>query len=301
MRSSMNCNADPDEDNVMSQETTSPDRRRFLVAGAATLAAAAAPAAADPSSIPVPPNLKDPRDLLRTFIRMKGSLDDRLVVSSLSGCHLGVVDAVTQPLYGVLAATFQRFRALPDGRFEALSFEVAYFTDLATGKVIDKYLNPYTGETVTVGHARSRPARITYNHDLSFSLTPPIPGFELTHRVRPPVIIGDVLTMAEEGFTVVKVPGQPPFRYSEVSTLHANMADLADPHSPQIPARTAYTAVANWRPWLNMGGRPGHLVGTGAGVLGITLKDLPEEFVRATAERHPDVLKDAGALLKFPA
>lgn len=288
----------------MSPDHTANDRRQFIKAGALTLAAASLPAAGDPG-VKAPPStdfLKDPKERLKTFIRIKGSLDNRVVISSLSGCHLGVVDAAAQPLYGVIAATFQRFRPLTDGRFEAVSFEIAYFTDLATGKVIDQYRNPYTGETVTVGHARSKPARLTYHLDLSFTLTPPIPGFELTHRVRPPVVIGDVLTMGEEGFSVITAPGQKaPFRYSEVSTLQASLADLADPAAPTVPARTAYTAVANWRPWLNMGARPGHLVGTGAGVLGITLADLPAEFLRVTQERHPDVLKDPGASLTFPA
>lgn len=242
-----------------------------------------------------------PRERLRQYIRMRGAVDAGLVITSLSGMHLGVVDSQIRPLYGLIAVTFSRYRPLADGRYEAVSQECAFFTDLATGGVIDSFLNPYTGETVKVTHTRTRPARLIFNLDLSFTLVPKVEGFEIVHQVRSPVVIGDVFTMIEE--STLKTSGAAPgrsFGYSEVNTMQVKLADLSA--SPQVPLRvqTAYTAVTSWRPWLMMGERQGHLLATGAGVLGLRMEELPAAWVQAAEVRHPDLVRNPGDLLQFP-
>jgi hypothetical protein len=236
--------------------------------------------------------------VLRDFIRIRGSLDGQLVIGCLSGIYHGVVEGELRPMYGVIAATFSTFAARDDGRFDAKSYEIAYFTDVESGNVLDSFLNPYTGETVQPLHVFSPASKLIYNQDLSFTLAKSTPGLQLEHKVKAPVVIGNDLVIAEVTTTEAQIPGRPqPFRYSEVLTLQARARDLADPTLAHVPARVSFSAVVQWRPWLKMEGRPGHLFGAGAGTIGLKLSDLPREWQRATQERHPEIWADPSARL----
>lgn len=271
--------------------------RRGLMAAAAGLAASGAGVAANAAAAPKL-DLSDPKARLRAFMRLRGALDDRLVIGCIEGRYYGVVGAEVRPLYGVVAATFARYRALADGRYEGLTYEVAYFTDLETGKVMDRWLNPYTNQTVDVAHTFAPVARIVIGESLEIMPEPAIPGLQMRHATRPPLIIGPDLWWTEEVFTQAQIPGLPaPLRYSEVVTLQASLAELASPKGARVTCRNAYASVVNWRPWLKMGDAPGHLMGNGAGAYGIAMADLPTAWIEATKARHPDVWTDPGARL----
>lgn len=232
-------------------------------------------------------------------MRLRGSLDDKLVTGCISGRYYGVVGAEVRPLYGVVAATFARYRLLADGRYEGITYEVAYFTDLETGKVMDRWLNPYTGQTVDVAHTFAPAARIVIGDSLAISVEPPIPGLEMRHTTRPPLILGPDVWWTEEVFTQAQIPGMAtPLRYSEVVTLQTSVAELASPKGARVGCRNAYSSVVNWRPWLKMGDAPGHLMGNGSGAYGLTPAELPTPWIEATRARHPEVFKNPGARLE---
>ncbi|TRW14454.1 DUF1838 family protein [Glacieibacterium frigidum] len=257
-----------------------------LIGAAASLAATRAPAATGEA------------DRLRTYMRMRGALDDRLVIGWIDGRYSGIVDGEPTPLYGVVAATFARHRARPGGGFEAVTWELAFFTDLATGKVLSDFRNPYTGETVTVPAGGQPAAKIAFLPDLSLKIMREMPGFAFDHQVLPFVTSGDDLWITEVTRTAAQIPGQPrPFRYNETTILHARRSDLAGP-AKRVPCQTTFNGVVSWRPWLMMGDRPGHLLGVGAGVYGAKLEALPPAWLAATRERRPELFKDPAAVLE---
>jgi hypothetical protein len=272
--------------------------RRGLVATG--LAAAAGAGLAVQSAQAAPSlDLSDGKKRLRAFMRLRGSLDQSLVAGCISGRYYGVVGAEVRPLYGVTASTFVRYRELPDGRFEGFTYEVAYFTDLETGKVMDRWANPYTGETVDVAHTFTKPARVVIGEDLVIRPEPAIPGLQIRHATLSPLIIGPDLWWTEEVLTEAQIPGMAkPLHYSELVTLQTSVAELASNKTSRVTCRNAYSSVVNWRPWLKMGDAPGHLMGNGAGAWGVATKDLPAAWIEATKERHPDVLADPGARLE---
>ncbi len=269
--------------------------RRGVIAAAGLIATAAStPVLAAPAL-----DLSDPKARLRAFMRLRGSLDEQLVIGCISGRYYGVVEAEVRPLYGVVAATFARYRRLADGRFEGVNFELAYFTDLDSGEVMDRWANPYTGETVDVAHTLAPTSKFVIGEDLALRLTRNVPGLDMRHATRPPLIIGDDLWWTEEVFTQVQIPGRAtPLRYSEIVTLQTKVSDLAGGKSARVPCSNAYSSIVNWRPWLKMGDAPGHLMGQGSGVYGAKLADLPAPWLRATQARHPEILKDPAARLE---
>ncbi len=253
-----------------------------------------------------PLDLTSPSARLRTFMLMRGALDERLVVGFVSGRYYGIVDEVMTPLFGVTAATFARYRAMPkdgsaNGGFEYFSFEQAYFTDLDSGAVLSTWNNPYTGQTVTVPVTSSAPRKSIITADLSFATATPIPGFNAEHIVLPAEQIGDDVLFVEQTRAAIAVPPPgKPFHYNEIVTLRASAAELGAStanNAKRVATATTFAAVVGWRPWQQMGDRPGHLMAQGSGRYGASIDAMPKAWLEATRRLRPELLSDPGKLL----
>jgi hypothetical protein len=243
-------------------------------------------------------DLADPTKRLRAYMLMRGALDDRLVIGCLTGRYHGVVDDEIMPFFGIVSATFARYRQTADGGFEGATFEVPFFTDIETGEALDRLVNPYTGETVSVSQSALPPARIEIAHDLGFSIPATPPRLAYQHHVLPALQSGDNVWMVEETISAIQLPNRPkPMRYAEIVTLHARASDLGAPGARRVPCETSFESVSSWRPWLKMSDHPGHLNGTGAGRYGVPMDELPADWIKAAASLRPEVLKNPGAPL----
>ncbi len=135
-------------------------RRSFVGAGlAAATAAAATPAIAAAAATPsrsANPNLKpldveDPRENLYGFAKLWGTIGDKAVLSGYQGVQYAIVGSQrAMPLFGYVGFGNIRNKILPDGTVKVMGKEAGYFTDLATGEIIDHWDNPWTGERVEV-------------------------------------------------------------------------------------------------------------------------------------------------------
>lgn len=159
----------------------------FAAAGvAAGVATASSPAKADGHSKTL--DFSKREDQMTALVKMRASMDDRIVFGGVKGLYYGVVNNRIRPLYGVLAGTMARYWKLDDWRYEGVSFEVAYFTDWETGKVLETFDNPYTGETVEVPQTRMGPSKLIIGIDGREipSDNPALAGMDISHRFIPP-------------------------------------------------------------------------------------------------------------------
>jgi hypothetical protein len=274
-------------------------RRAVLVgaglAGLVHTRASAAPLAPRSPAL----DLTTPPGRLKAYMQMRGALDDRLVIGFVSGRYYGVIDSEMTPLYGVVGATFARYRPRADGGYDAATYEIAYFTDLETGAALNKWANPYTGEIVDVPETASPPSTLVITPDLHIDLAKSFPGMTDDDRVVSSQVAAPDVWITEETKAAMVAPGAAkPFHYGEIVTLHADLSAFASSDTPRVPCQTAYTSVVSWRPWLKMGTRSGHLLGNGSGRYGATLDQLPPAWLEAVSQRRPGVLKDPGAPLK---
>jgi hypothetical protein len=245
-----------------------------------------------------PIDFGDPQQRLKGYMLMRGALDDRLVIGCVSGQYFGVVDGEMTPLFGVVSATFTRFKPRAGGGYDGVSLEVAYFTDPVTGKAMAEYRNPVTGETVAVPPGGLPAAKISILPDLSLKLGREVPGLKLDHSVLPAQVRGDDIWIPELTRTAVTIPGVPqPFRYSEMTTLHARRSELEAVGAKQVTCDTSFTNVVSWRHWLKMGDRPGHMMAIGAGRYGATIETLPPAWIEATRAQRPEIIANPSALL----
>lgn len=269
--------------------------RRAMLAGAGALALAGAARPAWPRG---GLDLGDRRDFLTAVAKLRGATDDRLVIGYVVGTRYAVPEHRLVPMMGILAATFSQYRRISPDAFEARALEVAYFTDLATGKLLEQWRNPVTGVTVDVEQTRMGPSRLLITAD---GLTVPRPsgeakGLELKHTFQPPVVVGDNVWVTEQ-INVDAPPGPRPFVYNELSTFCARKSALDDPLRATVATQVQYQSLITYRPWMGFGDTPGHTLARGAGQHVARIDDLPPYYLELTRRLHPDVLKDPLALL----
>ncbi|MEQ9109371.1 MAG: DUF1838 family protein [Rhodospirillaceae bacterium] len=240
------------------------------------------------------------RDQLTALIKMRASMDNRIVMGGVKGYYYGVVNNKMTPLYGVLAGTLATYKQVDEWNYEGASFEVAYFTDWETGELLETFDNPYTGETVEVPQTRSGPSKLFLSLEgrRAPSDNPALAGLDINHRFITPrndngtvVLVEEIRVGTPDGFS------GPSFHYNEVTTYRAQMADVANPDVMLANDSTHFNGIVSWRPWLKMSGHPGHLFGTATGGRFETIEDYPPYYVELTNKHHPDVFSDPAALL----
>ena len=216
-----------------------------------------------------------------------------------------------EPLCGFVAATFSRFRRLSDKMFEAVTLEIAHYTDFDTGEILDKLVVPYTNQSVTVPLYRFGPARTRFSVRLEEeeSFTPqagttegdfaPAGTVLMSKSIRPEITRGGKLFLRHEehGRVYPNASEIPTMFYKESTIWSAPEKDVLDGRTRNVDSQVAYSAMTSWRPWMQMGDLPGHTASNGFGGKVSSIAELPEDFLRYTEQRHPDVLDDPEALL----
>jgi hypothetical protein len=257
-------------------------RRTALAVGLAGLVSAAAPCAAAVSN----------ETNIQRFIKMRGALDGRLVIGFTKGAYQGVVEGRVTPLFGVVSAVFSHYQPQNAG-YQLVEFEQAYYTDLATGKALGQWKNPYTNKMVTVPVYSAPAAKLLITPDLRFHDMAVMPAtIRVQHFTEGPEIKSGEITFAERVMVrVAPAAGKPGFDYRDRSSLTAQLADVNRSETATTGSDTTFEAICSWRPWLNMGARAGHMAASGKGRFGVTMDDLPASWREATARLRPDLLK----------
>ena len=279
-----------------------------LMAGAALVGPGLIPLNASAS---IAPDLGSDRDLLRALIKMRGSLDSELVIGWLRAKRFSISQGRIEPLCGLIAATFSRFRQVSDDLFEAVVLEITHYTDFETWELLDTLVMPVTGREVEVPAFRFGPTRTRYavsldeRHEFEPQEGTTQEAFSPAASVRMTKSIqreyareGTLLLRHEEHGRVRPTDSDIPNMFYKESTIwSAPLDDVLDPGLTRVDALVNYSAMTSWRPWMHMGDVPGHTSSNGHGARARSLDDLPEDFLTYTRRLHPDVLEDPDAAL----
>ncbi len=245
-----------------------------------------------------PSRTLSPQQTLWAWMKLAAALDDRLVIWWMDGVRYGVVDSQAQALYGMKIGLFQRYFEQPGGYWKLAMFELTYYTDLHTGKLLERYKNPYTGETNSVRHVRLGPEirhqtiegqladpddKLTQQmlHDYSTSLGPVL-------------INGDSLWIptSVEARIVLPKPTAPDIRLSIYSTVMGSLRDAEDPELISAPCSFALQNILKWEPWMRMGNHPGEMMSRASGRKLARLEELPSDYLEMARAVHPWLIKD---------
>lgn len=285
-------------------------RRQLLVAGAAatTGAAAGVALAADSARAPRRADLAlDTGDgNARLMTRILANLDStRAKHGWYRGRVMGVAPgAAARDLLGVMGMSSQRALPLPDRPgWMLLQREVGFFFDLATGKVVDRWLNPFNDETVDVLHIANPSVSRDIEpieRDARFYDDPARAAAAAKPFLLPWQTAGDRLFVEQHGHYWARNPldpavwvresSGPMLQVSDMTTYNVSLAKAQDASITSLEHWGAWVHVRPWQPWMLMATTPGHLLYNCFTGSADELAGIPADIVALTRERFPDFL-----------
>ncbi len=290
-------------------------RRAFC---GAALPAALLPAAVLPATL-VPAvssgadalGLNSQSDLLKAMIKMRGSLDNEMVIGWIRAKRFAVSQGQVEPVYGLVAATLSRWTRISDDLYSAVVLEITHYTDLRTGELLDTVVMPFSGKEVVVPAYRFGPetVRFAVSLDEEFAYAPiagttegefaPAGSVHMTRSTEQELLTDDELFIRHEEYGRVypHASDYPSMFYKESTLWTAPTRQVLARDTARVNSRVFYSAMTSWRPWMQMGDILGHTTSNGMGGTVGSIADLPEDFLRFTQQVHPDWIADPEAAL----
>jgi len=272
-------------------------RRRLLGGGAAVLTGVYLPLAR--ANL----DFSNPDDLLTAAVKLRGTLDDRMVIWWMKGVRYGVVKDELNPLFNMLIGSFSRYKEIPGRGYEVKMLELGYLTDLETGEPLDQFKNPYTNKVVKVPEQRLGPFPVMLTSSgVEIDSGGTFAEINLKTRLGPAIVEGDDIWLRED--STAKVDSDLPMMgkhiYNELVTYRGRVSDVNNPDLAAAPAEVIYQSVTSWRAWFRSDGVPGHTTARATGRKVFSVDQLPTDYLAAAKMRHPEIIKDPAAALDAP-
>jgi hypothetical protein len=222
-----------------------------------------------------------------------------------SGVLMGVVPGeAVRELVGVIGMSTQRLRPVPEqGGYQLLQKECGFFTDLATGKVLERWTNPYLNAAVEPFHianpAVNRWILPTVKEERFYDR---VDGKEPASRpfVLPWQRAGDRLMLEQRTHFWANNPLDPAvwkressgarIQVSDCMSYNARWSEVADPRRDSVEYDGHWVHVRPWQPWMLMGDRPGHCLYSAMTGSAIDASAVPAHILGLVRERLPDFL-----------
>ena len=87
------------------------------------------------------------------------------------------------------------------------------------------------------------------------------------------------------------------FQVEDLSTYFGSLRDVADPRKKAIPTGQVFSDLLNFPGWLDMADRNGHYFSRCFGRKVFSATEMPQDWQKLMAARHPDILRDPKAAL----
>lgn len=236
------------------------------------------------AAMTAPPNsgsidYTDPKDNLYAFGKMWGTYGDKPVYTSWHGILFGSVGTKRlRPLFGYAGFGNAQCKILPNGHLRLRAKEGNFYTDLATGEVLETWFNPYTEENVEVFIFMNDRVRGELTLDMPRIFhgteddTPTLMN-EATAQIRPDGSAPFIMPFEEWGSKIflawdyrheytnpVTPEGWPKastgriVNPSEHFTFYIPKEELEDRDRPTARFHGGFTRISPFWPWMRMGG-----------------------------------------------
>jgi hypothetical protein len=208
-------------------------------------------------------------------------------------------DKALQPLFGYEGFGLTTVKYVGDFHWQKLHKEVAYYTDLKTGAILESWNNVLSGETVEVLPVYNDPVNSNWAPTYSFG----VGDKKVTYPFVFPWFLGDDVAVVDFGVNTTHTAALMPDRWPreshgpvtqvyEAIQVHARLSELTDPQRTSVYPSGSWQRIAPYLPWMLMGQAPGHLVyKTVTRKLKNGVADLPRPIRDYTAKRFPTYLE----------
>ncbi len=275
--------------------------------------------AAPSERMDAPMNFDDPRDNLEAFGKLWFTLGDEPVFSGYEGVQFAIVGKKrAKPLFGYTGFGNMQARILDNGHLRVRGKETSFYTDLATGEILESWFNPFTEENVTPLNMLNDRLRgelgltmpkfaMSLNEDEATTMSEAVisEGEEEPPFVLPWRRVGHQYLMSweygHEYTNPVTPEGWPKastgkmINPSEHFVVYTPTAEMDDRSRPWVTVLGGFFRQGPWWPWMMMGGSvDGVLIGRmhSYRITG-TVDDIPDKVLAYTEKVRPDLLEPA--------
>lgn len=197
-------------------------------------------------------------------------------------------------LFNVIGVNVRHCALLDDpikGRgYRSVSREIMVYMDPETNEIMDTWENPWTGKTIEVMHVANDPVNMRR------------PSFENDEDGNPAITrsfrrYGDTLASSYEIPLFYNNPLGGEYQQYVGGTYHAmeifntfyDAENMLNTRRKSVgDSRLAWSRVAQWLPWLEMGSKPGLMVFNATGFSTFDKKKLPQKLVAVMDDRYPE-------------
>ncbi len=206
-------------------------------------------------------DLSNPADNLDAFVKMRASLDtNEVTVYYWTGRIYSYIDGERgKPLFDLEAMNIAIIKK--DGNdYKMLTREAAIYRDINTGKIIEKWYNPFISDTVDVVHVWNDPVNQTYALKGRFGDWG-VPYKKMGNgRV---AMYSDIFLLYPSPLPVKDFPENSrsdQYQAAELFQFFLDEKQLLNPKTKNIYSEVGWTRVSDFLPWMRMGSKPGYLV-----------------------------------------
>jgi hypothetical protein len=178
-----------------------------------------------------------------------------------------------------------------DGSYQWLSREVAYYRDLKTGAIIDKWQNPVTGQMNDVLQVINDPVNSVFTPARAMPWR--VKGDDVFLTFDVPLAYPNALQPAD----YPEESSGPMYFATESFMFFAKMADFKNEKLTSVPSTYSWARTGPWLPWMKMGQRPGYVLYTGQGKKLGSAAELDPVVREYTEKNHPDFMKAPATLV----
>ncbi|MBK8056129.1 MAG: DUF1838 family protein [Saprospiraceae bacterium] len=235
-------------------------------------------------------DLSNPADNLDAFVKMRASLDtNEVTVYYWTGRIYSYIDGERgKPLFDLEAMNIAIIKK--DGNdYKMLTREAAIYRDINTGKIIEKWYNPFISDTVDVVHVWNDPVNQTYALKGRFGDWG-VPYKKMGNgRV---AMYSDIFLMYPSPLPVKDFPENSrsdQYQAAELFQFFLDEKQLLNPKTKNIYSEVGWTRVSDFLPWMRMGSKPGNLVYQCRGFkTNGGFETIPEEFRSYILKHKPE-------------
>jgi len=252
----------------------------------------------------VPADFSDPAQSLEAFIKLTGDLDPTVETPSwFGGTIFGDTrrDRPLKPLIGIQGMGVVRTEKQDDGSFKVFNRECAFYTDLKTGKIIDQWKNPYTGEMCDVSpiHNATVNAHLIISEKVGTAIEMDFDGtlmevplpLEWQNFDDKLFSTFEVHTGFPSELTPEEWPRESAGRFLRIAEIFQRVASLEQVENRDITSADysgTWTRVGPWLPWMRQGQADGSLLFRTFMTKLQSVDQIPAELKATVEERLPE-------------
>ncbi len=236
---------------------------------------------------------------LYDWLKGLGRLDDGPVCWWFTGITHGLTADGLRPMFRHENFSFGSYRRESKRRHVSVMQDVTLYRDLQSGKLLQDFVNPYTGNTVRVDEIVTKDINNYYDLDAGFGFLADGNKIEQPLEIETVVVDGHCWMTRSMDWQLpnpldpelhAAAYTGPLVRLQMETTLRLDTTQLADPSLQQASASSSYEAVTPWFPWLEMADVDGHLITRAVGAKLDSFALLPADIAAVTEQRFPGCL-----------